>query len=44
MMMQCHLIRVLLIDDDEDDFIVVRELLSDLSSKEFILKRKSLNK
>ncbi len=38
MNMQSHPIRVLLIDDDEDDYIVVRELLSDLSSKGFILK------
>jgi PAS domain S-box-containing protein len=36
--MQSHPIRVLLIDDDEDDFIAVRDLLSDLSSIEFILK------
>ncbi|MGA2940289.1 MAG: response regulator, partial [Syntrophobacteraceae bacterium] len=36
--MQSHPIRVLLIDDDEDDFMVIRHLLSDLSSIEFILK------
>jgi hypothetical protein len=36
--MQTHLISVLLIDDDEDDFIVVRDLLSNLSSVDFILK------
>jgi PAS domain S-box-containing protein len=36
--MQSHPIRVLLIDDDEDDYIVVRDLLSDISSIEFILK------
>ncbi len=36
--MQSHPIRVLLIDDDEDDFIIVRDLISDLSSVEFILK------
>jgi len=38
MNMQSHPIRVLLIDDDEDDYIIVRDLLSDLSSIEFILK------
>ncbi len=38
MNMQSHSIRVLLIDDDEDDYIVVRDLLSELSSTEFILK------
>jgi PAS domain S-box-containing protein len=38
MNMQSHLIRVLLIDDDEDDYIVVRGLLSDLSFTEFNLK------
>jgi PAS domain S-box-containing protein len=36
--MQSHPIRVLLIDDDEDDYIVVRDLLSGLFSIEFILK------
>ena len=36
--MQSHPIRVLLIDDDEEDYMVVRGLLSDLSSTEFILK------
>jgi len=36
--MQSHPIRVLLIDDDEDDYLIVRELLSDISSIEFILK------
>jgi len=36
--MQGHPIRVLLIDDDEGDYIVVRDLLSDISSIEFILK------
>jgi len=36
--MQSHPIRVLLIDDDEGDYIVVRDLLSDISSIEFILK------
>jgi len=35
---QSHPVRVLLIDDDEDDFTIVRDLLSDLSSIEFILK------
>jgi len=38
MNMQSHPIKVLLIDDDEDDYIVVRDLLSDFSSTEFILK------
>ena len=38
MNMQNHPIRVLLIDDDEKDYIVVRGLLSDLSSMEFILE------
>jgi DNA-binding NtrC family response regulator len=38
MIMQSRPIRVLLINDDEDDYIVVRDLLSDLSSMEFILK------
>ncbi len=38
MHMQSHPIRVLLIDDDEDDYMVVRDLLSDLSSTKFILK------
>ena len=38
MNMQSRPIRVLLIDDDEDNYIVVRDLLSDLSSIEFILK------
>ncbi len=38
MNMQSHPIRVLLIDDDENDYIVVRGLLSDLSSIEFILE------
>ncbi|MGA3118148.1 MAG: PAS domain S-box protein [Syntrophobacteraceae bacterium] len=38
MNMQGHPIKVLLIDDDEDDYIVVRDLLSDISSIEFILK------
>ena len=38
MNMQSHPIRVLLIDDDEDDYIVVRDLLAELSSMEFILK------
>ena len=38
MNMQSHPIRVLLIDDDEDDYIVVRDLLSDISSIEFILE------
>ncbi len=41
MHMQSHPIRVLLIDDDEDDYIVVRDLLSGLSSMEFVLKRVS---
>jgi PAS domain S-box-containing protein len=41
MHMQSRPIRVLLIDDDENDCIVVRDLLSDLSSTEFILKRVS---
>ena len=36
--MQSHPIRVLLIDDDEGDYIVVRDLLSDISSMEYILK------
>ncbi|MGC9967105.1 MAG: PAS domain S-box protein [Syntrophobacteraceae bacterium] len=35
---QSHPIRVLLIDDDEDDYIIVRDLLSALSSIKFILK------
>jgi hypothetical protein len=35
---QSHPIKVLLIDDDEDDYIVVRDRLSDFSSTEFILK------
>jgi len=38
MNMQIHPIKVLLIDDDEDDYIVVRDRLSDFSSTEFILK------
>jgi DNA-binding NarL/FixJ family response regulator len=38
MNMQGHPIRVLLIDDDEDDYIIVRDLLSDISSIEFTLK------
>ena len=38
MNMRSHPIRVLLIDDDEDDYMVVRDLLSDLYSIEFILK------
>jgi PAS domain S-box-containing protein len=38
MNMRNHPIRVLLIDDDEDDYMVVRDLLSDLYSIEFILK------
>ena len=38
MNIQNHPIRVLLVDDDEDDYIVVRDLLSGLSSIEFILK------
>ncbi len=38
MIMQSHAIRVLLVDDDEDDYIIVRDLLSDLFSIEFILK------
>ena len=29
MNMQSHPVRVLLIDDDEDDYIIVRDLLSD---------------
>jgi PAS domain S-box-containing protein len=36
--MQSHPVRVLLIDDDEDDYLVVGDLLSNLSSMEFILK------
>ncbi len=36
--MQSHSVRVLLIDDDEDDYIMVRDLLSDISSRAFILK------
>jgi PAS domain S-box-containing protein len=36
--MQSHPVRVLLIDDDEDDYIIVGDLLSKLSSIEFILK------
>ena len=36
--MQSHTIRVLFIDDDEDDYLVVRDLLSDIHSKKFILK------
>jgi DNA-binding NtrC family response regulator len=36
--MQIHPIRVLLIDDDKNDYIMVRNLLSDLYSIEFILK------
>jgi PAS domain S-box-containing protein len=36
--MQSHPIRVLLVDDDEDDYTVIRDLLSGLSSIEFILK------
>ncbi len=38
MSMQSQPVRVLLIDDDEDDYIMVRELLSDISSRAFILK------
>jgi PAS domain S-box-containing protein len=38
MNMQSHPIRVLLIGEDEEDYIVVRHLLSELFSKEFILK------
>jgi two-component system, cell cycle sensor histidine kinase and response regulator CckA len=38
MNVQSHPIRVLLTDDDEDDFIVVRDLLSDLSPIEFDLE------
>jgi len=42
MNMQSNPVRVLLIDDDEeDDYTVVRDLLSDISSIEFILKRVS---
>ena len=37
MNMQNHPIRVLLVDGDEDDYIVVRDLLSNISSTEFIL-------
>ncbi|MGA2732511.1 MAG: hypothetical protein ABSG35_07915 [Syntrophobacteraceae bacterium] len=36
--MQSHPIWVLPIDDDEDDYMVVRDLLLDLSSMEFILE------
>ena len=36
--MQSHPIRVLLVDDNEDDYTVIRDLLSNLSSMEFILK------
>ncbi len=36
--MQSSPVNVLLIDDDEDDYIVVRDLLSDISSIQFILK------
>ena len=39
--MQSCPIRVLFIDANEDDYVVVRGLLSDLSSMEFILKRVS---
>jgi PAS domain S-box-containing protein len=38
MNVQSHPIRVLLIDDDEEDFIVVRDLLADIYSVEFVLK------
>ena len=38
MYMLNHPIRVLLIDDDGDDCIVVRDLVSRLSSTEFIIK------
>ena len=38
MNMQIHPIKVLLIDDDEDDYIVIRDLLSNIPSSEFILK------
>jgi hypothetical protein len=37
MHIQSHTIRVLLVEDDEDDYIVVRDLLSNLSYMEFIL-------
>ena len=36
--MQSHPVRVLLVDDDEDDYLIVRDLLSNLSSMEFILE------
>jgi hypothetical protein len=38
MNMQSYPVKVLLIDDDEDDSIVFRDLLSDLFSVDFILK------
>ena len=38
MNMQSRPVRVLLIDDDQDDYIMVRELLSDISHRVFILK------
>jgi PAS domain S-box-containing protein len=38
MNMQSYPIRVLLIDDDEDDYAIVRGLLSDFSSAEFTLE------
>src|SRR5208337_2558369 len=36
--MQSHPVRVLLVDDDEDDYLIVRDLLSNLFSMEFILE------
>jgi hypothetical protein len=38
MNMQSYPVKVLIIDDDQDDSIVFRGLLSDLSSIDFILK------
>jgi PAS domain S-box-containing protein len=39
--MRSHSIRVLLINDNEDDYAVVRDLLSNLSPMKFIIKRVS---
>ena len=36
--MQSHPVRVLLIDDDEDDYLVVGDLLSNLSYMQCVLK------